>query len=251
MDMDTSPIEITIKDDALYTYLALILDQEAVREQIFKLRNEYGNRVKPPALGLNMAIAKTLKDLHLPVTLFDPIKQAVTEGKVTTFKRVQRIVIPRETLIDLYVTQLDTLQDGNYEYAVITPVEATQEEVLAEFRELNQVVSDSVTKVLPITYAYHELIQSMGNTISNIKRDRVWYWKRKQEMSYREIAIEDNKGGKHYKRALTISKKSLKCSEQDLKEAVFHLKHIEDAMETIRKAVKQYESRLKQLTPET
>jgi len=82
------------------------------------------------------------------------------------------------------------------------------------------------------------------DTISNIKRDREWYWRNLDGKNYKDIAIADNKGVKYYREAQEAEKHIKNVPDKLATEYIRHLRDIEKYAEKVRKAIKQYQKPL-------
>lgn len=213
--MENEDIDIRIEDPALYTHLALILDRPKVRKEVSLLRKKWANKKPGDNIGFYKDIATFLRTNNLSAGLTSVIEEAILKGYVSRHPRVTRLVIPRDMLQDIVQLEVETLDNEVYEYAILTPVEATEEEILQEFRHVKQTVKKSLDR----DYPPYEMKQPVSDTISNIKRDREWYLRHEKGESYLSIALEVVKD----------------------KDKAYQYK------DSVRKAVKQYEKKLNTL----
>jgi len=220
--MDNDWIEIKIEDPALFTHIALIVDRPKVRKEVSLLRKKWANKKPGMNLEFNKDINTLLRTNKLSPAHFYLIEQTILKGFVTKHPRVTHIVIPRDMLEDIVQLEMETIDNENYEYAILTPIEATEEEVVQQFRSMKQAVKKSLERNYPPQGA-QELNQPMSDTISNIKRDRKWYWMHQPKsdggegMSYYRIALKE---------------------PHQTKDSAWQHK------ELVRKAIKQYEIKL-------
>lgn len=213
--MENEDIDIRIEDPALYTHLALILDRPKVRKEVSLLRKKWANKKPGNNIGFYKDIATFLRTNNLSSGLTSVIEEAILKGYVSRHPRVTRIVIPRDMLQDIVQLEMETLDNEDYEYAILTPMEATEEEVIQEFRDMKK----TIKKSLEIEYPPQGLKQPISDTISNIKRDREWYLRHEKGESYLSIAqgvVKDKEKAYQYK-------------------------------DSVRKAIKQYEKKLNTL----
>jgi hypothetical protein len=208
-------IEIRIEDPALYTHLALILDRPKVRKEVSLLRKKWANKKPNQNIGFYKDIATFLRTNKLSAGLTPVIEEVILKGYVTRHPRVTRLVIPRDMLQDIVQLEIETLDDEEYEYAILTPTEATEEEVIQELRYMKQTVKKSLER----DYPPYEMKQPVSDTISNIKRDREWYFRHEKGESYLSIALD-------------VMKDEDKAHQYK---------------DSVRKAVKQYEKKLQKL----
>lgn len=210
--MDEDFIDIQIEDPALYTHLALILDRPKVRKEVSLLRKKWANKKPGNNIGFYKDITTFLQTNNLSSGLTSVIEEAILKGHVTKHPRTTRIVIPRDMLQDIVQLEMETIDAEDYEYAILTPMEATEEEVIQEFRGMKQTVKKSLDQ----DYPPQGLKQPISDTISNIKRDREWYLRHENGESYLSIALE------------IVKEKDKAYQYKD----------------SVRKAIKQYESKL-------
>lgn len=213
--MENEDIDIRIEDPALYTHLALILDRPKVREEVSLLRKKWASKKPGDNIGFYKDIVTFLRTNDLSAGLTPVIEEAILKGYVSRHPRVTHLVIPRDMLQDIVQLEMETLDAEDYEYAILTPVEATEEEVLQEFRHVKQTVKKSLDR----DYPPYEMKQPVSDTISNIKRDREWYLRHEKGESYLSIAQEVVKD----------------------KDKAYQYK------DSVRKAIKQYEKKLNTL----
>jgi len=235
MEMTMELTKITVKDESLYTQIAFIIDQQTIRKDLetlrikwqrknirnvttskkYSTRGAFGNTVEFDNDLLNL-----LRKHHLSVIYAPIMKQAIETGTITQFPRVQRLLIPRDVLEGLLVLSDEQPEVHEYEYALITPLEATEHEVTEAFNELKETVKKTA-------HSDSRLTQQSSDTVSNINRDRKWYWKNQPKekggegKSYHTIALEvpEIKGNKDkaFQYADTV-RKAIKQYQQKLKE---------------------------------
>ena len=184
-------------------------------------------------LGIRMDftkdILKLLRDNNLPVSHISIIEQAIVLNKVKKPKRITMLLIPRDELEELILLNEQRMEEGGYEYALLTPIEATNKEFKNAFTELKSTVKDQ-TETEDIEYQPIELKQKQSNTISSIKEHRKWYWMHQSK----------KKGGE----GLSY----LEISKKEEKENPNKYNH---ERETIRKGIKSLEKQLQKLDSET
>lgn len=216
-------IKIEIDDPSLSTHLVVIFARDDVKKVIVNLRKTYINEDSSDSFdewkqskGIFFEYGKDLYDaleeLQLPPYLDNAFMEAVVTGRVTSFMRSFPIVIPNYVLKWLISLGSEHLMDGNYSYALLSPPEATKKEILNAHRLQQNNIKES--KITPETFIPDgtPLLQPMTDTISNISRDVEWYLMHESGMSYSQIAQKSGSG---------INK------------------------DTVRKAVKQFEKKIK------
>lgn len=129
------------------------------------------------------------------------------------------------------------LQDRTIRIAIYVTPQSQNEEVLQALREIRtRVFKDRNDGYTPFFSLYNK------DEISNIKRDRHWYWENLNGKSYQDIAISENKSKKYFEKAKdSMKKKTLNnLSIEKREEYRKHLNWIQDYSEAIRKAIKRY-----------
>ena len=232
-------IEIEIDDASLFTQVALIIDRPNVRAGITRVREKLtdGKIYKSVKLwkdtGLNPTYQNEIIDLIVKSEIspvFAPVlEEAIITGKVTRFSRVLSVPIPRKDLAELYFASADTIRSEEYEYTLITPMEATNQEVKNEFNEIKKVVK-RISKIEEPTDLtdYYELVQPVSDTKSEIKTHRDWFWM--------HLSKQDGGNGmSHFRIALSIiEKQHPNENEQDLRQRAREFEN------TVQKSVNRY-----------
>ena len=143
-------IDIEIQDSSLFTQVALIIDRPKLREAISQIRNKWTKGKIYPTVQAWKATIKIytyqndLIDLIVENEIspvFAPVlEEAIFTGKVTRFSRVLSVPIPRRDLVELYFATDDIISGEDYEYTLVTPMEATSQEVAKEYSEVKKIV---------------------------------------------------------------------------------------------------------------
>lgn len=180
-------IDIEIQDASLFTQVALVVDRPKVRDGITQLRSKWTD-------GKTYSSVRAWKDTGLKLTFVNDIvelivenqispvflpvlEEAIITGKVTKFSRVLSVPIPRRDLAELYVAADDTIRNEDYEYALITPMEATRQEVAKEYGEIKQAVKRAAKRNEPEDLTgYYELVQPLSDTKNESRTHRIWFW---------------------------------------------------------------------------
>ena len=204
-------IKIEIEDASLFTQVALAIDRPKIRSEIVQLRNKLtGGKIYPSVkawkdTGLHLTYQNDIVDLIVQDEIspvFAPVlEEAIITGKVTRFSRVLSIPIPRKDLAELYFASDDIVTSEDYEYTLITPMEATSREVESAYSEMKQIVKKDVKREEPEDLTgYYELIQPQSDTKSEVRIHRDWYW---MHLSVRE----GGEGMSHFQIALSVIEK--------------------------------------------
>ncbi|OGE63175.1 hypothetical protein A2964_01080 [Candidatus Daviesbacteria bacterium RIFCSPLOWO2_01_FULL_40_27] len=230
-------IDIEIEDASLFTQVALVIDRQDVRTGISQLRDRWTDGKTYPTvrawkdMGLKFTFVNDIIDLivqnQISPVFIPVLEEAIITGKVTRFSRVLSVPIPRRDLAELYVAADDTISNEDYEYALITPLEATRREVAKEYGEIKQAVKRAAKREEPEDLTgYYELVQPLSDTKSEVQTHRKWYWQHLPKS-------QGGEGKSYYRIALDIAGQKA-ISETDAK---YEAMAIED---TIRQAIKDY-----------
>lgn len=230
-------IDIEIQDASLFTQVALVVDRSKVREGITRLREKWtGGKIYPSAkawrdTGLKLTFVNDIIDLivenQISPVFLPVLEEAIITGKVTKFSRVLSVPIPRKDLAELYVAADDIVRSEDYEYALITPMEATRREVAKEYGEIKQAVKKAAKQEEPEDLTgYYELVQPLSDTKSESRMHRKWYWQHLPKS-------QGGEGKSYYRIAWDIVSPKAKNETETKYEAMA----IEDK---IRQAVKDY-----------
>lgn len=180
-------IEIEIENLSLFTQVARVIDKPKIRKGIAKLRNKWtGGKLYPDleswrktrnSFNFRKELTELLLDNEISPIFLPVLEEAVVTGKVTKFTRVVRLPIPRKELTEYYALIGETLQDEDYEYVLVTPLDASRDEVATAFGEMKNVVKDTLKQNDPENMTgYYELKPPNPDTKSEIKQHRDWYW---------------------------------------------------------------------------
>ncbi len=249
-------IDIDIPDDSQFTHIALILDsRDGLEKEIFQLRKKWvaanettdlDNWKKSLPIGKYQTflddIFSLLKKYTLSILYFSVIEQAIILGKIKRWKRIQRIVIPYSILEELYRFEEENIQEGKYEYALVTPIEANKKEVEKEYAELKNDIRKSQSSDWGSLFLYNIL----SDTKDTIRKVRNWYKKYAHGFSPRDIAIEENIGSHYYAKAKEAIDKHLYKTDTGLQnEYYYYLKNIDNYADKVEKAINRYKKLLK------
>lgn len=244
--MRFEPIEINIDDNRLFCIVAFLIDRSDFLEQASKLRKRF--RVKSPLsdkgietmywkeddlnveklskkYGIKSKREKGLSHLYT-YTKYDravdglrrkfhkgryfskAITNAVLKNKITADDIGISAYVP--SMEETYIIKLE-----DHERAIIINPDTKLDDIIKEFKSI------LFTKVIPrqgpfgsIKYDYQE-IAKLPDTISNIKRDRIWYWQKLQGLSYQKIWDQTPKRDKSITRDGVI--KAIKQYEKRLR----------------------------------
>lgn len=213
--MSMKPITIEIKDNWVFGEVAFLVDRDNFLKDVGKVRKELGiaklmtlsemiNWLRKERKELDegllsrrqsYAIANELRKKHRrSPTFFHPIMSAIFCGVVTEddFPSIPfcRLIYPKMLPIDVYTLS------GGFEprIAIIISPETKLDEVIQVFRtEVPKVVEKYKKDVLKSK-------RPPLDTISNIRRDRGWYWLKKKGLSYEDIRKRAVSGGEHISR---------------------------------------------------
>lgn len=196
-------IRIEVSNPSLATYLATFFERRDVNDAITKIRNTHlkgnvcksqneWNRLNKGKIftPFDKDLSNSLDELKIPPILSKAFKQAVIFGKITSFIRAKPILIPNDLLKAILAIEGDTQIDGDYSYALLSPVEATEPELIKAFRLLKKSVRES-KKTSQSNLDGSLLLQPNTDTISNILRDARWYHEHSAGKSYEDIAMEE------------------------------------------------------------
>ena len=214
MNMSIDPIEINVADNKTFGQLAFRFDKPSFLKDVKRSRRKLGinklvgNRlVEGRELKVGRAWArytpaqqeaakhygisgvtiltdadleteKLVKKYNFPILFVSAVKHAIMSGKVTE-KNLERkaecVLIEPEDYLEL-------AKQGTYEepfLAIQFTSDASEKDILKAFRGRKSVLRD-----------YRRVAKKRNkepDTISNIKRDRDWYWKNIKGMSYGKI----------------------------------------------------------------
>jgi len=186
MNMNINPVEINIKDNRKFGEVAFLVDREDFIKDLIRARKELGIK------GLNTygsdigwsrskesIVNGLLKNYHKDLSFRSVLIDAVFYGKVEESKISDNayctIIYPHEVMSDLKrgiaYPELAIIFSPNTKLEEIKEVYKTQASKL--IGEYNKNVLKSKRKT--------------PDTISNIKRDRKWYWQHVNGSSYQKI----------------------------------------------------------------
>lgn len=234
-------IDIEIDDASLFTQVALVVDRPKIRNEIVHLRNKLtGGKIYPSVkawkdTGFNLTYQNDIVDLivqnQISPVLAPVLEEAIITGKVTRFIRVLSIHIPRRDLAELYFATDDIISSEDYEYTLITPMEATNQEVEIAYSERKQIVKRDAKREEPEDLTgYYELVQPQSDTKSEVTTHRDWYWMHLP-------SEQDGIGMSHFQIALSIVEKQDKNRDEQYKRAKAH-----EFENTVQKSVNRYKA---------
>lgn len=223
MKIKYEPVKIEIKDENLYCDVAFFVDKEDFLKEIAHIRKKWGISKPIKARKLHdwelimqkqRKMNSFRKDVQLISSHFDPLGNYY----FSIYKTIVCGVVSNGDYHTAHLRFVDNDADVRQptRFAIYFTADTTKKELLEVFDEFRNSVS-SIRKFRPVDRYYLSYGDKKPDTISNIKRDRAWYWKKRQGKTYLQIAKEDkNRGGID----------------------------LEDYKETVRKAIKQYQKRL-------
>jgi len=223
MKMKYEPVKINIKGNRKYGDIACLMDRDDFLKKIALIRKRWKiskliktRRLRDWELMMQKQkkLSSFMKDVELISKHFDPLGNYF----FAIYKAIICGVVSNNDYHTAYLRFVDNDVDVGQptRFAIYFTADTTKEELLEVFDEFKKSVS-SIRKIRPVDRYYFSYGDKKPDTISNIKRDRAWYWKKKQGKTYLQIAKEDKERG-------GIDP--------------------EDYKETVRKAIKQYEKRL-------
>lgn len=260
MDMAIVPVEIELDDLRAYTQVAFFIDSPSLLNDIAKIRKKF--RIKAPLprenylddgtfitvgtgvedfingknqgdrksvnLGkdFDSEITNTRKSYHYPEMFDDVLKQAVMFNKISKYKTAYatHYVTPQPAYRANVQEWSDSPQQEGYMAIVVTPY-SSQEDIMEAFKQCCEYERLYVEDYSPV---YQKLDT---DTISNIERDRGWYWERMKGTSYKEIHNNWNNMCPNFKNSTPHDGKCQYCDLVD--------------QNTIEKAVSRYKKHLK------
>lgn len=176
-------IDIEIDDISLFAQVAIIIDRPKIREGIIKLRQKWTQGKIYPSLrawqkeGLKINYQADIIDLlegdKISPVFIPVIEEIMVTNKVTHFTRVVMVPIPRRDLAEYYVAMYDTLDKGDYEYVLITPVEAERNEVEEGFAGMKRAIKKTSQNDNPFEVLLQPITQ---NPKTSFRNARDWYW---------------------------------------------------------------------------
>jgi len=251
--MKIKHVTIEIEDNWRYCLVAWLMDRDDFLADLYNARKELGiddelikyttaqewlkaefakQREKTPikkaydqAMGKNRYVfpktksaeltAKLLTKYHKPSLYFDAVRHAIITGVVTDkeFARTAfcQILPPDYQISDTEHDITNFVDHDQPVMAIVISPETTLKEVMEVFKEEVPYLRDEYVS------AHLKNKPSSLDVISNIKRDRKWYWMHKQGLSYKiifnkEVIRERTyrvdgiiKAIKRYQRKLTVN----------------------------------------------
>lgn len=176
-------IDIEIKDISLFAQVAVIVDRPQIINGIIQLRNKWTKGKIYPTVkawkssGIKINFHKDILDFldanNISPVFLSVIEQAIVTNKVTSFTRVVRIPIPRKVITEYYPLIEETIQNGDYEYVLITPAEAERVEVEEAYADMKRAIKATAEVENP----FEQLLQPrLQNPKSAFRNSRDWYW---------------------------------------------------------------------------
>ncbi len=221
--MKYEPVRIKIKNKKKYCDIAFLVDRKDFLKEVTRLRQKWQiTRLIKPKQEFEWASRMVKKGQY--DSFWKDVAPIRNHFRLTAnFDRAIYMAIISGYIDDkIYETAYWRPVDNDMDvgtptrFAIYITADTTKKELEAAFREFKTQVK-TIRKIRPFDRVYLSYGDAPPDTISNIKRDRKWYWKKKQEKTHLQIATEDKERG-------GIDPEKYK--------------------ETVRKAVKQYEKRL-------
>lgn len=220
--MDIKHIEIDVEDNWRYTQLALLVDRDDFLRDLYKIRqtlhlakpissdklfeyevNEMKRRdfVKRRSAEVKVIAPYRSDCLRSESLVFDLVRKykrsdsyfhaiyaAVITGKIQT-ENLPTNTASCELIFPEYYYHQVKLGNKDPQIAILLSPESSRNDVIEAYREGFQKVLEEYRHRMRAQYRNPLFV----DTISNIKRDREWYWLNKQGMSYGQIANLTNK----------------------------------------------------------
>ncbi|MCL5125316.1 MAG: hypothetical protein M1511_12615 [Deltaproteobacteria bacterium] len=251
--MDIKPIQIDIADNRAFTQLAFFVDAPGFLDEIVKIRAKYKIN---PQFDLSKSsedelqlirnteferdISEVRRKYNFPEMFDSVVRDAVLYNRITKFKTAyaKTFVYPVNSVHNNHV---DFHQD-EYMAIIVTP-QSTEKDIKEAFADCRSDLFLSQTWKSPVYQAIDT------DTVSNIKRDRDWYWRYKNGEHQHEIAVADNKGASYYTKVKMAMKYAGNLSEAQRMNNERYLNYVQDYTETVRKAIKRYKANLHRHLP--
>lgn len=138
------------------------------------------NKIKRIEHGFREAIAEIRRKYQYPEIFDEVIKQAVLFHKITKFKTAYA------TYFNPFAARENFSPADTIMAIAVTPY-STEEDIKAAFRDCKDNIREFVEMFSPV---YKNMEK---DTISNIKRDRKWYWEYRSGNKYKDILDGWNK----------------------------------------------------------
>lgn len=178
--MKIKPVNIHVRSNYLFYKIALYVDRPDFIKKVQDERKHHGIK-KPPKRNLNkedghgypdtirdniMSCGVDLADRY-PSSYFEVILNAFLYGEVyeTDILAEAKIIDPGSIVLG----EIDLEESDIYDAFISVYPETSEKQLLSVFRK------------------YKLEFKTFEKTISNIKRDRKWYWLNQNDMSYKKI----------------------------------------------------------------
>jgi len=223
MDIKIEPIKIEIDNPRRLCDIAYLMDRDDFLQEVVRLRKKWQiEKLITPKKELdwesflvkNRQIDEFWQDID---SLRNRFKLTSNYNKALIFAIVCGVV-NEDTYHTSFWASIDNDMDVGAPtmFVIYFTADTTEKELLKTFNEYKTQIK-TLRKIKPLDRFFQSVGNTQPDTISNIKRDREWYWKKKQGKTCLEIAKEDKQKG-------SIDP--------------------EDYVETIKKAIRQYRKRL-------
>lgn len=150
--------------------------------------------------------------------------------------------IYRSTYYEIEIPTIpERLQDRTTHVAIYVTPQSQQADVLKVLSEIKKrVFKGRGDGYDPFFSLYNK------DEVTNIQRDRRWYWRNLQGQGPHDIAVSDNKGVKYYEAAKNaINDGNLDPSSKKYKIYYNHMERIRTYIATIKQALKRYKKALR------
>lgn len=248
--MEMKQIQIDIDDNRAYTQLVFLVDIPDFLKDVEAIRSKY--KITPPFdftratdleshfaklsdRSFDSDIAEIRRKYHYPEMFDSAIRDSVLYHRISSFKTAYAMSFERPTF-PILPDGINTPKD-QYMTIVVTPY-STENDIKQAFKDCCTDIRKSIEWDSPV----YRVIET--DTISNIKRDRDWYWRTLQGQRPHDIAVADNKGAAYYLEAKKKMKFARDLPEKQSTEYNRYFKFIQDYTETVRKAIKRYKQKL-------
>lgn len=176
-------IDIEIDNTSRFAQVAIVIDKPEIQKGILELRKKWTKGKiysdikswKDEGIKINFHkdILDFLNDNKVSPVFLPIIEEAIVTNRITKFKRVVRVPIPQKDLSEYLLLTEETLQNGGYEYVLITPPEAERDEVEEEYASMKNAIKKTADLENPFEVLLQPVTQSPKESFKNA---REWYW---------------------------------------------------------------------------
>ena len=241
-------IDIKIKNNKDFGDIALLIDKPQFLEAIKMLREKWNIIAPLPLRKLknfqgNLFDKNKLQEFEIDIRdLRIKFNKPDTFDKVMSYSIICGVIpngIYKSTYYGIAGSPPSRLEDRTSRVAIFVTPQSQNDDVSEALREIRKNIFKNREDGYNVFFSIYS-----KDEVSNIKRDRRWYWKNLNGKSYRDIAIEENKARISYSEAKKAEKHIKDFSDKKTKEYLSNLRYIDNYAETIRKALKRYRKAL-------